>query len=409
LDLSDTSTIKDRIFAIVFILLLLAFPWHNNVSSWAGVAFSALILFVPKSGFKATLQKRIHVLLVGYFLYIALPFFIVKNDDIQYSFIVDNLPFLLFPFIFDGLFSGKKGITKYNYLLLFAVGTTIGFLGCFFYAMYRFWNEFYLFLNGYIPATMLIGMHPAYFSLYVSFSFVIVLNSLLVNYPVFTQAKKFLFIAWLLLLTFGVFYIRSRTGVASFLIILVFIILYRAPKTLKILYIIAFCASVIILYVIIDKTSFHKGRFQIEQVITGIEKKQLQWQASVNVIKKNPIFGVTAIKAQRELNKQYELLEFEEGIVSRYNSHNQFLTSLIQGGIVGSLLLFLPFFLLLYRGIKTGNLVIICFFLLTSMAFFTETMLHRHKGIFFYVTILMLLGSALPDCRRNNHQVSFEK
>lgn len=391
--LSTTHTTPDLIFTFALSVLLLSFPWDNNVSSWAVVLFSLLVLFTRADAFKRLSANKIYLFLVLFFFYINFPFLFTDPESADYSFIIDNLPYLLFPFIFASRFRNASQGRKNTFLLIFAFGSTLGFLGCFFYAMYTFWDEFYLFLNGYEPVTKLIGIHPAYLSLYVSFSFVIVLEIFMGGYRNSSRHEKIYYTIWLFILVLGVFYIRSRTGVASFILVVVISILYRAPRSRRMIMIGSFAAFLVLLYFIVDITSFHKGRFQIEQVLTGVDKKKLQWQASINVIKTNPAFGVTVIRAQEELNKQYRLLDFDEGINFRYNSHNQFLTTLVQGGIMGAIFLFLPFCILFYRGLKSRDLIIIGFFLLTSLAFMTETMLHRHKGIIFYVTFLVLLGA----------------
>jgi O-antigen ligase len=241
-------------------------------------------------------------------------------------------------------------------------------------------------------------MHPSYLSLYVSFSFVIVINDVIARYHSLSFRKKTIYYLWLVFLAFGVFYIRSRTGMVTFVILVLFIIVYRIPKTYRIILAAGFVTLLGLLYLSIHLTSFHKGRAQFDQVAHSIDLKKKQWEASTRVIEANFLWGVSAIKAQEELNKQYEQMGFQEGRDYSYNSHNQFLTTLLQEGLVGFLLLFTPFLLIFYQGIKRSDLIMVCFFILTSLTFLTESMLDRHKGIIYYALFLALLGfRMLPE------------
>lgn len=383
---------KNRYFEISFSILLFSFASPNKLTSWTTVTFCLVLLFTsPKEIGKQLVHNLAYTMLVVYYLYSVIPFFFNSSVS-QYNFVEMCLPILLLPLAlstvsYQALVIGDR--TKY--LSVYALGITISLIVCLSYALYRFWNEFYLFKNGYEPVTSLIGMHPSYFSLFVSFAFIIVLDQLITSFRVFAYNKKILYSLWILFLGFGVFYIRSRTGIISFIVVVLFAIFYKLPYRYKLRSVLAFVFVLVSIYVTVRVTSFHIGRFEFSQIENSIALKGNQWKASMLVIKDHYLFGVTAVDAQNELNNQYSLLGFSEGVENAYNSHNQFLTTLLNGGIIGFLLLFIPLYLVLYRGIHKNDLIAVSFVLLIILAFMTESMLARHKGLIFYTGFLTIL------------------
>jgi membrane-anchored glycerophosphoryl diester phosphodiesterase (GDPDase) len=73
------------------------------------------------------------------------------------------------------------------------------------------------------------------------------------------------------------------------------------------------------------------------------------------------------------------------------NSHNQYLTTLLNNGIVGVLILFIIFFLGLRFGVAMKSTQIVLLTTVIIIAFTTESMLERQKGVAIFTVVFTLV------------------
>ncbi len=384
---------REKIFGILCSLFLLAFCWPINVSSWALVAFALVILIATRLDRFSVIENYSEISFFLFYIYITVPFFFLNANGVSSSFISTQIPFIALSVI---SFFFKRFFQKEYFLKVYAVGVTISLSFLLLYALYIFWDEFYLFKNGYDPVTELIGMHSAYLSLFVSLGFLIILHNLLEIYSSHGRNKLLSFV-WLLFLGFGVFYIRSRMGVVSFIIVTGIYLFLKLKSVHRWIAISLFVVLIGLVYLVVSITEFHKGRFQLEQVKSSLEMKKIEWKSSLSIIRNHPLFGVTEVNAQKMLNDEYRKIDFTIGVTENYNSHNQFLTTLMQGGAIGFSMLFGPLFWLLIRGFLKNRTLDVSVAFLIVLSFTTESMLSRHKGVIFYsFFILLFLAEPKP-------------
>jgi len=119
--------------------------------------------------------------------------------------------------------------------------------------------------------------------------------------------------------------------------------------------------------------------------------RQRNWKTNCLVLRDNWIFGVGTGDSVNELNK-LRSIEWHESM-ENYNSHNQYIESLLDVGVLGISALLLLLLNLVRAGIKSRNYVLIGFFLVLSVSFLTESILERQKGIcfvsFFYCFLIL--------------------
>ena len=126
-----------------------------------------------------------------------------------------------------------------------------------------------------------------------------------------------------------------------------------------------------------------------------------KWTCSLDVIKNNFVFGVGVGDAQNELMDSYQKRKFYLGYNEKFNSHNQYLTSWISGGII-SLILFLS--IIIYSFIlsfKANDILLFLFSILFLLFAFTESIFERQKGIFFFVFFWSILVSKSTLLNKN--------
>ena len=116
------------------------------------------------------------------------------------------------------------------------------------------------------------------------------------------------------------------------------------------------------------------------------------WESSLEISKKNFIFGVGPQYVTKELQKKYEEKNLKYIYDKKYNCHNQYLQSLLSNGILGvlSVLSLLLGVLFLSCQSKNKEFAFIILMLLT-LIFMFESVLERITGIHYLVTIYVLL------------------
>jgi O-antigen ligase len=114
------------------------------------------------------------------------------------------------------------------------------------------------------------------------------------------------------------------------------------------------------------------------------------WKSSIETIKENFWTGVGVSNADAELEKRLVKFGFDSKTVKSFNSHNQFLDTWIEVGIVGVLLLLSVFISAFIISLKRKDAL---FFILTGILFinlFFETMLNRFAGVAFFALFFSL-------------------
>lgn len=122
---------------------------------------------------------------------------------------------------------------------------------------------------------------------------------------------------------------------------------------------------------------------------TSLHSRLLTWKASFSAIKEEPFIGYGLGDAKPTLLRKYQELGYQQNFLKAYNSHNQFLETWLQTGIVGLSVLLSIFVLLGYKLRRNKNEMMVLLILFISLFF--ESMLVRFNGIVFFSIIIPLL------------------
>lgn len=117
------------------------------------------------------------------------------------------------------------------------------------------------------------------------------------------------------------------------------------------------------------------------------------WASANDVISENPLVGVGAGDAREALIQKFEENNFTLGIKNEFNCHNQYLESMLAGGLVGLIILLIPFVTAFSSGLrrKRGVLMATTGFFMLSML--TESMFERFQGVALFTLILVVLSA----------------
>lgn len=382
--------IKNIISKATNILLVLfvcftVFPVKLNYSSIVIIALCLVSLINFYYERLKSIPKR-------YLFLVSIPFFVYLfglintsnlNDGI--SFVTRNLSFLAFPLVFFSLGDKVKQKIVLNSFLLSLLVVNIYLIYLFFY-YFNFGERFYKIVTVDI-------YHSTYLGLYNLFAY------------------------WI-----GIYYYRRKRQIGYVLLSLVFLIAAIATSA-RIIFILGFLSLVatallllkspsakvlvvvffgLISFFVLDRTPSIKQKFsqiwEVEQI--GFDKRNYRSissrfgniEASVEVLKKYPLFGTGTGDMIDELVVEYKKMNFTMGYKNRYNPHNQYLDNLIRNGIFGGGICILTIYIIpLIVGIRKRDLLLSTFIFLILGVSLTESILDVHKGITFYAFFMTFL------------------
>lgn len=125
-------------------------------------------------------------------------------------------------------------------------------------------------------------------------------------------------------------------------------------------------------------------------IIESNTVRLVSWTLSAQEIKKEPL-GNGLGSAQERLNQIYVENGYSEYAKRNFNSHNQFLTTGIQMGIVGMLLLFTLMVLSIFYAVKGEGIGTSLWLICLWFSCFFESLIEREIGVLFLVLTLSLV------------------
>jgi O-antigen ligase len=326
-----------------------------------------------------------------------------KNGE---EFVIMRLPLLFFPFIL--LNKGEKLRKNYKLLLkIFAISTLVYLIFCYCFALYRSlsmidgltvfkpYPENRYWENYFYTSNLTVKVHPTYFSLYTIISLFIALESVFDNI-----LKKSVRIIWTLIAIFfliSLYFLSSRTAILALILILP-VYLFLKMKGKRNFLVIISCILIIVALI----STIAITNYRISNSVQKVSKSPLNeiliqndrgyiWNSSLEIIRNNFVLGVGTGDVKFELSK--ELNKSGTNLMSGkiYDAHNQYLEILIEGGIIGLLLLSGILIWMLLIAIKRNNLIFLIFIMTCIVFFIFESMLNRLAGLSYFSLFSFLL------------------
>lgn len=321
------------------------------------------------------------------------------NTAFGWSDIGMKASFLIFPLIFAiGRFSfkPKELIKTLSSLITWIV------IGLLIFASWRSWyypedNHWgYFFETEYSHF-----IHRSYFATYTAFASAVTLHLL-----IYQHEKRTLWnwISWLLL-SISTFLTISKAGILILLILTLTIVIRRLLISKKYKLVLFGSLSIVVLFVFLfNSNSRIASRFQeipkpftpVETVNNvGVESNEariIMWSTSLKVIKDNWLFGTgTGDVKDVLIQKNTEL--GNTGVAERkLNSHNQFLNSWTQLGILGLGCLLLLFITTLMQSLHLRNSFGVLFVIAFASTMLFESFIETQAGIIPFCLLLMVMN-----------------
>lgn len=392
----------------ISIILLCAFSFFLPISQKAStfllfpLALSAL--FQIKEA-KFTLPSLLLVSL--YFLYLISVF---STKQVDLNVLERKASLIVFPFIFSVISIDRQNLNRiFKY---FVIGCFLSVLICEAQAVYHTiesssvvikspkdasittYESIIIDKNRLFSFNFSILHQAVYFSIYLTFALV-----LLVYDKVFQNNKiRLVLIGVFLLAIFQV--LNKASFVVLFLIVLVAIIRsqrktpYSKKQSLLLILTLILLISNPRLKNVYNSTFFlDESKMEVKDFneIKNINPNDFNfrvmlWSSSLDIIKKNPFFGVGASVSSERLNEVFAVKRQWYDKSERYHAHNQFLQIILDIGIVGFIVFLALLFSFWPSKLKKSpmKLIIINFGIILIINFMFESMFERYSGLSFF-------------------------
>ncbi|MEN7551988.1 O-antigen ligase family protein [Rapidithrix thailandica] len=397
--LINSNSLIEDVNYILLVLIAVFMPIGITASSI--IIILLVLLWILSKKFSQTFvslkNRKLLIPLIVFYLLHVIALLYTKNIDSGLFALEVRLSMLIFPIVIGGITITTSRIRKI--LLTFSYCIFFYSLLCYFVAVYK--SNGMLFetspawrspFNRENYTSPILGIHPSYFSMYVIFAILILFEDVITNIK---AAKSKIKIASNLIiipiLIFTLFNLSSRTS----LVIFVLFFLTFIYRTLNLFsnrkYKIISWGVFIFIGFAIYALFFNEKLLYRYSDKNSYWRKELQWVSAIDVFKKSPIVGVSPGDALDELMTSYEKYNYQEGVDTEFNVHNQHLQTLNSLGLIGLILFELTLILPFLKSVKQKNYLIASFFILFGLSVMTESMLRTQKGVIFYSFFSSLL------------------
>lgn len=251
------------------------------------------------------------------------------------------------------------------------------------------------------------SIHYPYYAMYFAAGSIMLLDQLFEDW--IKMKFGILFISFLFLYSLGIMVlVASKTGIVAFgLASIVFLYFKLHSKKYSLLTIALFlvCASLFLFFnkTTLDRfTGLDKDLAVLKEdvlpdniTVTGLNMRLLFWKISISHLWRDHkvLIGVGTGDAQDYIDTLYNLPEYKLYGYIGWDSHNQWVFTLIQIGLTGVILMGVLYGKYLRDTFRRKDLKFIAFLIITLWFSLSESILESNKGIVFFSLFFAILAS----------------
>lgn len=395
----------------VMALIMIVMPFYYRFLP-PGVYLAGILWLLAKAPdfrFSASReQKTILVIFSLYFLWQVVTLLYTEDLPEGWHNITARLSLVVFPLV---LFDPDKDIAARKSLLLrlFAFSAALYMLFCFGVALERsisvidgrlIFNPITpeaKWLNYFYGSDLSLMINPTYMSVFVLISAFISFESAR-DFSFSTAARA----GWIVLGMFHlvtVWFLSSRIGLVA-AIIMTGVYIASVFFSGKPRYVLAGIVLIVLVGVPVVKQNPRMAFFlnrlsEHNYVPEGQDHRFTIWEIATGLAAEKPLTGYGIGDVMSELNEKLR----EEGVTETFrDSHNQFVQSMLEGGIVQLILLCVLLSMMLFIALRQGNILFGLFVVMMIIFLMTECMISRFFGAaFFSIFGVLLIDSAGPS------------
>lgn len=242
-------------------------------------------------------------------------------------------------------------------------------------------------------------MHPGYLATYIGLALII----LLVNITTHTKRKWWQFILIVYFFA-GMVLLQGRINLLALLIVLgVSALVYAFSKRAYFIFWLAgIPVLMLVAFLFFAPANLKERYFQMPDFSYDISGNDFnsatfrlaEWTCAADVIGAHPIIGTGVGDNRSALQEAYIARNFKQGVLNKFNAHNQYLETTIATGYIGLLILFSIFIIYAYRAVKVTNHTLLLSVFFFALCILTESMLERAWAITLFSSLFPLLASS---------------
>ena len=387
--------LANKISYYIIAAFLIGLPFDRFFSEWLLIIFCIHTLIHSKIENLQNLKNN-NVWIAGSVFILSASAIIYSNyksEGLKDS--MQQLAILLFPVF---LSVSNLNLAKYKWKLLEIFGLT-----CIVTVLYLYVEAFKIIHYFHLPMdsifkkafinqnfTSPIGLHATYFSMYILLSVGIFL------FLFFRDAanKKGKYILYSLILFVGLVQLSSRATIIAALIIIVFIVPFflLQGKKRMIFFLSALSFAALIFTIIMQVTTLKKRYiYDLENDLSEYrdpgdltESRMARWNLEWQLIQKSPLLGYGTGSEEFVLKDIYFKNKFYRSYLLALNAHNQFLSFMLNAGLIGLLVYLYLFYYGLGVAIKRKDFLLLSFLIILFIVSLSENILDVSKGVLFY-------------------------
>lgn len=397
--------------ALSFFVLASSLPFYRSISTWI-IALTFIFSLARIFKKKQLIDFHFHWFLPSLFVYYVASFFLAGGE---LSSLEKRLPLIIIPLLIGLNPDLTSPVNKKKVYQLFIVGNLLAVAFCSFRAIGRsisFVNGTLQFNaqvvhdpnNDFLTSSVMGGnyffgsefsyfLHPTYFGMFLVFAQALIYHLAI---PIKDTRKILFYIAVYLLFLATLFFLSSKAAILSGLLLTLFVIVkLDVPRATKASLIMGFVAILALFVFFNPRLEVFKDTFNVSRLIDpsarfGHDLRILSWDASIEVIKDNWLFGVGEAQKDKVLVEKYIEKGYTFPAKEMFNSHNMFLDLAIGGGIVCVVLFLIGLLVIFKQSLKHNNLVLSAFILIFAFNGLFENLLSRYWGIILFSVFISL-------------------
>lgn len=388
----DSIQNKISYFQLLAFLVLLPFDRFLSTIALISLLIHSLINFSrPRLGL---INRDVFYLQSVFWVTLLASSYAVSFSDAMNS-VSKQLAIFLFPLI---LATTELDLVKYRsrLLMVFSIACTLTvcylYLDAFKVIRYEGMSYKSLFSTAFVNHnfSLPIEMHATYLSVMLGISLIYILKRIMLGSR---KNNRIIQVAACLILLAGLIQLSSKSVlIALLLIINIGFPWHISNPRKKIRFVIAALITTILIITVIYSVDIYRTRYitdfrnDLFKSNTGSKEnwRRERWKVSFELVRQSPVIGKGSGSEIPLLKQKY----FEKKMFSSYlnelNAHNQYLSFLINSGILGLLVYLATLVWGVWKAIKRDDLLLLGFLVIIAAVSFSEDLLDVNKGIFLY-------------------------
>lgn len=404
----SAAKLKSLLF-LSYCFLMATYFMPLKANSIALIICAAIsLLFIKKLPLDKLVKFPLNIFLL-LFVYLLIGMFYTQNEAVGWAIIERNYSLLFVPFIVSSfsILSLKQQKWILNSFVFFTTAVAV-YLLC--YAIVDYFQTGSVYIEGksghplynkfmHHRLTEPLEIHAIYFALYLSFSFVYLLNHFISTIKRLPIVYKVSYIVLFLFYSLMIVLLKSALFALAVPIAISILLLIHFGK--KIFKKTSYLIASTVLIVALAAFSFYGVQSKIQNFSTDLKLTEEHpgplkirlgvWYCSWETIKDNFFLGVGTGDGDDALLETYNEYDFFIGKRDQFNAHNMFLQYWISNGILAVIIYLTLLLALSWHFYKCKNypgfLLVFLFFAFS----FTESTMMRQGGIVFFVFFSSLL------------------